>query len=434
MKFSDDGNLIAAAIWQTGDNKYQVGIAILDVASGKTVKHIKKTGAGQNLGQMQFTTDNRSLFYAGHGVFGINEIKLLSTEQNSESKFPKSPAISVVIHPENQSFAACTSTGDVNRFDFSSGEILNSISSSNPRNLLLSKTGSDLLITPSYGQQLFGRFDYESGKLKKTYHLQSSSSVVSHLRELMTTGSLNQIQSQSYPISVAWSTDGNEVISVALEVSYRPIGGPLGGEFDQQNIFLFGQHDSESGRVVGRQKFHPRQFGLNDDEWANLGAVSHNGKLFAVGNFDSLWVVDAESGETRLEITSQPHGQILAAEFSPDDRYLVTTMSTIVIVRDAETGEIVTELAPEKRRGRLISAFSTAGNRFVVCDSDKDGSVQIYSTDDWQPVFERSVTQHGRKSVTVSDDGQLIVFGLTDCRLEIWDRARLGSKPLKIDW
>ena len=172
VKFSDDGKLIAASVWQTGDSVYQIGILILDVASGKTVKHIKKTGvAGQNMGRMQFATNNRSLFYAGPGLHGINEIDLLATESDSESKFPKSPVISAAIHPDNQSFVACTSTGEVNTFDFNSGEILKSFSIPNPGNLVLARDGADLLISSKYGQQAFQRFDYQSGKLKKKYYL-----------------------------------------------------------------------------------------------------------------------------------------------------------------------------------------------------------------------------------------------------------------------
>ena len=66
LKFSDDGKLIAASVWQSNDNVYQIGIVILDAATGKTVKHQKKAGAGgQNLKMMQFATHNRLLFYSG---------------------------------------------------------------------------------------------------------------------------------------------------------------------------------------------------------------------------------------------------------------------------------------------------------------------------------------------------------------------------------
>ena len=334
LKFSDDGKWIAASVWQSVDGVYQIGIAILDVDSGKLIKHIKKTGvAGQTLGQMQFATNNRFLFYIGPGLHGINEINLISKESDSDSKFPRSPAIATAIHPDHQSFAACTSAGEVNRFDFNSGEILATFSFPNPRNLVLSRDGTELLITSNYGQQGVRLFDYQSGKLKKKYDLKSSTSVISKLKNFMTSGSLNSIQAHSYPISVARSADGKKTNAVVMELIYSPIGGAITGEFDQRNSIQFIQLDSESGRRVGRRRFLPQQFGLTEYEWAHLGAVSHDGSRFAVGTSDKLVVVDTISAETLYEVTGQAHGQIVSTEFSPDDRFLITVMPTIVVVR-----------------------------------------------------------------------------------------------------
>lgn len=426
LKFSDDGKLIAASVWQSGDNVYQIGVVILDVASGKTVKHKKKTGvAGQNLGRMQFATNNHSLFYSGPAIHGINEVDLLSTEPDSESKFPKSPVKSSAIHPDNQSFVACTSAGDVNSFDINSGEILKSFSYANPKGLQLSSDGNHLLISSNYGQTSLQAFDYRSGKAKKSYTLRSKGSVFSHLSSFMKSGTLNTIHSQSYPISVALSSDGAEVNVVGMEITYKPIGGSLTGEYDQRNLIQFAKLDAENGRMIGQRSFRNAHFGLQENDWAHLGAVSHDGTRMAVGKADKLTVVETATGETLYEVSPGKNDQLRSAEFSPDDRFLIAVMSTKVVVRDAESGETVAELVPEKRKGNLVTGFSGNGKRFVVCNSAKDGEVQIYSTESWEPVFERDKTQHDRMSVSISNDGQLVLFGLSDCRLEIWDRAKL---------
>ena len=329
------------------------------------------------------------------------------------------------MHPVNQSFVASTFGGEVNTFEFESGEILKAFENANPQGLQLSRDGSDLLIRSNWGRTAFQAFDYRSGKLKRSYQTKAQGSVFSHLSSMMRSGRLNAIQSQSYPISLALSVDGTQVNVAAMHITYRPIGGSLTGEFDQQRLIQFAKLDSESGRLIGRRNFRSARFGLDEDDWTQLGAVSHDGAKMAVGKMDVLTVVDTGSGETLYEIRTEENEHLRFAEFSPDDRFLVTVMTSKVVVRDAESGETVAELVPNNRKGIPVAAFSVNGNRFVVCDSAKEGKVQVYSTESWEPVFERDKTQHDCKSVSVSNDGQFIVFGLADCRLEIWDRAKL---------
>jgi WD40 repeat protein len=64
----------------------------------------------------------------------------------------------------------------------------------------------------------------------------------------------------------------------------------------------------------------------------------------------------------------------------------------------------------------------------VACTRDSNSDVTVYDTNSWKKIVNRKQTQADRSCVVLSDDGQQLLIGLADCRVELWDLVKLGTK------
>ncbi len=421
--FSDDGSLIAVNVWSNGDTDSRMQIHVMEVDSGKLVKRIKNVG--ENVTRMRFSTDRRTLMLTGYGLFGLNEIDLASSVASSSDQGLSSPVAVSRIHPGKESFVVGTMAGTLNVLDLGSGKLLNQASYQGaPKGLLLSADGSRIIVYSNSWQGKINSYDYQSGKQKREYTIKGDeNSVVSQLRAMMLTGGLSNANTNAFPLFASLSEGESELYSVALIMTYRSSGSAFTGfDMEQSHSIKFVKFNVETGATTGSMNFSMGRLGIDQNQWVQVAAISRDGKLLAIADNNRALVIDLESGQDAYEIEGEI--QVGSLAFSPDNRFLLTLdQRQICRVWDRETGGLIKELTESP--SSLMPTFSEDGKKMLVCPNSKQATVEVYRTDTWEPVFQRDGTQADRSSARLSGDGQHIVFGLTDCRIEVWDLAKL---------
>ncbi len=420
--FSDDGSMVAFGVWQQG-GEGGFGIVVLDADTGKVVKEVDAVGS--NVGRIRFSTDGEKIFYAGSGVFGINELLVHGEDEVADVEFPKSPSIANAIHPDKTSFLSCSSAGEMNVFDLKSGEILNSFRHNSPRNLTLSPDGSQVIVDSSMGVANFSVYGYESGKKLQDVSIKSiKGGLVSGLRNFMTTGSPSKGFQRAYPISVSLSPDETHYKALVLDMRYVASGGTfMATETEQIFKLKYMRIDAESGNATHSKSFKLEDFGYRQNQWVQFGSVSPTSSRFFVWEQSRIVCADGETGEIAFELDVSVPASRTGLKYSPDGKFIAAANGKSVDVWEAETGELLKELPAEANQS--LFGFSGDSKRIAVCGRDEQSRVRVYDTKSWESVFERAATQGNRSRVSLSTDGQLAVFGLADCRLEVWDLAKL---------
>ena len=156
-----------------------------------------------------------------------------------------------------------------------------------------------------------------------------------------------------------------------------------------------------------------------------MGVPSPLGDQFAVTQNKKLYLIDSASGKTISEVESNPN-RFYSVQYSPDGRFVVARSAgskSAISVFSASDGEEVYR-AEEKNR----FAFSGDGKQMLVSKTSKDALVEILDTTSWTPVFSREKTQNSRASFALSKNGQKVLIGLKDCRVECWDLKQIVRK------
>ena len=152
MTFSDDGSFLAISAWvQQGVEGGKMALQVADVVQKKVIKTIKV--ATQGITKSAFSVDNQSLFVAGNGIFGVQEIRLNEDEALAETKYPSGPMQLAVFHPDKKSFVTCTAGGEITWFDAATGEVQRAIQKQNTNSLLLTDDGSELIVSSGWARR-----------------------------------------------------------------------------------------------------------------------------------------------------------------------------------------------------------------------------------------------------------------------------------------
>jgi len=118
-------------------------------------------------------------------------------------------------------------------------------------------------------------------------------------------------------------------------------------------------------------------------------AFSPDGRTLAVGTDETVWIVDARSGERVLELRSKSISGIHSVGFSADGRKLAAAASPEIVVWDLETTRVVADFRGSGRN-TYAAAFSpdgkllaTAGGRPVHCvlESPNNPFAPFFRTD-----------------------------------------------------
>ena len=181
--------------------------------------------------------------------------------------------------------------------------------------------------------------------------------------------------------------------------------------------------DAESGNATHSKSFKLEDFGYRQNQWVQFGSVSPTSSRFFVWEQSRIVCADGETGEIAFELDVSVPASRTGLKYSPDGKFIAAANGKSVDVWEAETGELLKELPAEANQS--LFGFSGDSKRIAVCGRDEQSRVRVYDTKSWESVFERAATQGNRSRVSLSTDGQLAVFGLADCRLEVWDLAKL---------
>jgi len=240
----------------------------------------------------------------------------------------------------------------------------------------------------------------------------------------------------------SFSPDGQSVLSAGWDMTARLWETTTGRQFAQLN-HPAGLH---------RARFSPdgtRIVTVSDDRgvrvWDSIKgklmpsvlpgdsrvAFSSNGRLLATASLDGIVRVwDLSGGNSVIRTFS--HDEVIVAEFSPDERYVVTASTGPehnARVYDASTGQLVT---PPMQHSRIVrqAVFSPDSRRLLTASDD--GTARLWEVPTGKEIC--PPMQHVRpvRRAAFNRDGTRVVTACDDGAARIWDAAsgRLAMPPL----
>jgi WD40 repeat protein len=160
---------------------------------------------------------------------------------------------------------------------------------------------------------------------------------------------------------------------------------------------------------------------------------SPDGQRLAIGDsYGVVTVCDSQNGREALSLPHQPQARnplapVTGLAYSPDGRYIASTVSTSIKVWDATTGAIVHTL--QRDLPLNLMACSPDGRRIAY--STIRETVEI-----WDPIQNKTIlTLHGHggriSGLTYSPDGRRIASAGFDNKVKLWD-AENGQEALAL--
>jgi len=205
--------------------------------------------------------------------------------------------------------------------------------------------------------------------------------------------------------SVAFSRDGQRVISMG-GVKDSMWKGIAGTQIDR-TIQLWNVATGENIRTLSDAS----------EGLLSFVALSPNGKqVLSAGNVEALKLWDLESG--RLIRTFKDFS--LAAAFSPDGRYALSSYVNTIRLLDLVTGQEVRSFTGHSNYVKAL-AFSPDGK--LALSGSMDNTVKLWDVATGKEI--RTFMGHSGevKSVSFSPDGRLVLSGSADSSARIWDVA-----------
>lgn len=110
-------------------------------------------------------------------------------------------------------------------------------------------------------------------------------------------------------------------------------------------------------------------------EWTTSVAFSRDGKLLAVGSYESVKVYDAKTFKQQTELTGVS-GFVRSLAFSPDDKLLAASCYQSVLLWNTETNKQAMEL--KGHRGYVSGASFSADGKWLATSSE-DETVRLWN-------------------------------------------------------
>ncbi|MFK7765785.1 MAG: WD40 repeat domain-containing protein [Mariniblastus sp.] len=428
--FSDDGSLIAASAWLQSSGHNAMHLVILDVDRKKLVRKVKIASAGQL--RCRFSTDNSRVYVSGSGIYGAQEIRLDIDDELTDTNYPVGPAQHGAIHPDCNEFVMCSSGGEITWFDAESGDVKRKMQMTNIHRIDYATGGEEVHIVGKWGSDALGRYDSKTGEKKRGYNskvVPKSAGLVGQFRKFMLGNDEGEdgttVHRQQYPLDAQLSKSGDEVSVLGMNMVYTFQRNRLTGSSTQQQRFelVISKLDAESGKKIASAMFDGKDFGFKGSSWIQNAVVHPEGSQFAVANGSSVYMVNADTGETFAEFKAGATNQIDNLRYSPGGRFLIASNFPGLWIWDTKSGEEVYSL--KEQQGSYLVSFSKDDKRLAICKRNATSEVEVLDTSSWKKVFSREKTQGQRSSIALSDTGNKILFGLSDCRVELWDLAKI---------
>ena len=429
VAFSDDGKLVAGIVW----SQSKLELIVLNTETKEVVTHVP--AGGIHTLNCRFANENQSLLLTGQGINGVKEISLTEAAEVRESSHPSGPAKRIKMHPTEEKFLTATSGGEISWFDMKTGDVERSLEVQNISSIHFDETGSNVLLSAQWQPNKgISTYSFETGEPNREYALPKRSknggSVFSQARRFMRSEN-KSIHTNQYSMNACYSADRTKIYSVAMTQRYiwESEGGMFGmfgrSHSNQKNeMFLTAfEFDVETEKRKQSPLVPNSQIGITSEHQWPTGAVpSPLGDQFAISQDKKLYLIDTQSGETICEIESDSN-RYSSVQYSPDGRFVVARINSgksKISVFNATDGQEVYQ-AEDKTR----FTFSEDGKRMLVSKTSENAMVEILDTKSWKPVFSRDKTQGQRASFALSKNGQKVLIGLEDCRVECWDLARI---------
>lgn len=206
-----------------------------------------------------------------------------------------------------------------------------------------------------------------------------------------------------------------------VSVSFSPDGQALavGGVDESQNQI---QNAAIWTYSVGT--WEPQ---LKLPEYMNISAMAYSprgGTLVGGGTSRNLQVWRTDNGKSLFTL-SHAH-QVSEAAISPDSSTVATgTCITVVNTECTDGGVWLWDLPSGKLKQKLAGfpnmvedlSFSADGSTLIV--GSRDGTLRIYATSDYSPLFEVA-SPGGVQTLAVSPDGGLLATGGVDGEVYVW--------------
>jgi WD40 repeat protein len=235
-------------------------------------------------------------------------------------------------------------------------------------------------------------------------HLLSASIQGSLLDVIQVNKEQNQLQHTAEVSSVAFSPDGNKIVSGSRDNTLR-------------------LWDATTGKPIGQP------FTEHTDAQTLSVAFSPDGNKIVSGSTDKtvrLW--DATTGKPIGQPFTGHKDVVLSVAFSPDGNKIVSgSFDKTVRLWDATTGKPIGQPFIEQTDAVYSVAFSPDGNKIVSGGNDK--TVRLWDATTGKPIGQ-PFTGHTNevRSVAFSPDGNKIVSGSWDKTVRLWDATT--GKPI----
>lgn len=150
----------------------------------------------------------------------------------------------------------------------------------------------------------------------------------------------------------------------------------------------------------------------------NYAAFSPDGKHIVAGGFStSLFILDAETGESVREITTQCSGSIRNASFCPDGKTIIAPSGgNTICIWDAQTGECIRAIPDNEPRS---AKFSPDGKKIVSASGDN--SIRLWDAETGECLKAIEGHEDIVWETSFSADGKKIVSTSLDKTVRIWD-------------
>jgi WD40 repeat protein len=129
--------------------------------------------------------------------------------------------------------------------------------------------------------------------------------------------------------------------------------------------------------------------------------------LWELPSGDLLWDYAGEGAPLR----------VLSVDFSPDGKTIACGTFDSVLILDAETGELITSLPIPNHVGDL--AFSSDGD--LLATASDDHLVRLWDTDSYELLSTLQGHGHYVNGVAFTPDGSLVISGGHDHKVGVWD-------------